>query len=172
MQGVDDSDSATDLLNFDIVLIYERADLTVDLLLSKAQRRQIIRVLRLYTGIGLRLRSAWSRCLRVLSVSCCSLSIVVILLLHKQDFTLLSIHGQDDEFVVFSDELLQLMQVVQNGLSEALSEVIVQHFNDSTKMLELLNLLSVDRDWDEDGADAVSQDPIRESWCMLGWLYT
>jgi len=79
-------------------------------------------------------------------VSCCSLSLVVILLLHKQDFTLLSIHGQDDEFVVFSDELLQLMQVVQNGLSEALSEVIVQHFNDSTKMLELLNLLSVDRD--------------------------
>jgi len=58
VQGVDDSDSATDLLNFDIVLIYERADLTVDLLLSKAQRRQIIRVLRLYTGIGLRLRSA------------------------------------------------------------------------------------------------------------------
>ena len=57
MQGVDDSDSAADLLNFDIVLIYERANLAINLLLGKVQRRHIIRVLRLYTGIRLRLGS-------------------------------------------------------------------------------------------------------------------
>ena len=143
MQGIDDSNSAADLLNFDIVLIYQRADLTVDLLLSKAQRRHIIRVLRLYTGIRLRLRGTRSCCLGVLAVGRCSLSLVVILLLDKQDFTLLAIHGQDDEFVVFSDKLLQFVQVVQNSLSEALSEVIVQHFDDATKVLELLDLLPV-----------------------------
>ena len=77
-------------------------------------------------------------------MSGCSLSLVVVLLLDKQDFALLPIHGQDDELVVLSDELLQFVQVVQNGLSKTLSEVIVQHLNDATEMLELLDLLPVD----------------------------
>lgn len=50
------------------------------------------------------------------------------------------------ELIVLLNRPLQLLQVVQNGLAEPRVEVVVKHFDDSTEVLELLELLAVRAD--------------------------
>ena len=46
------------------------------------------------------------------------------------------------EAILLTNRLLQVLKVAQNSMTKSLSEVVVQHFDDSAQMLELLDLLS------------------------------
>ena len=43
----------------------------------------------------------------------------------------------------------------------------MQHFNNPSKVLELLVLLSCWRDRDQDGPDTVAKNSVRERWCVV-----
>lgn len=71
------------------------------------------------------------------------------------------------EAILLTNRLLQVLKVAQNSMTKSLSEVVVQYFDDSAQMLELLDLLPARCDRNEDGPDAVTEDPVRERWCVV-----
>lgn len=147
VEGVDDADGAADLLHFHVVALDEIVELTFHNLFRNQGRLVWNLGIRIWLTLGTLGTSvgSWGTTGSA-TLHLAALIEVLLMLLYGQVDTFLTVLRQVQKLVLLSDLLLEVLQVGENRLAEPLREVVVEHFDDSTKVLELLDLGLVGRD--------------------------